>query len=218
MNITQFYLTLNYDTSKIEDRAEYQNGTTYIQLFIEECLRKDKVDLGAFNRLVFSEGGDPSKDFAIVGNNALPVAISDTWGKLRSVSSDREAHNYYVGKLLEGFKKFDSHFKSSYVAYLEPLLDAKYESELHFEQKMAAKRIGIDRIQVVGRYYRTSFKLLVNIFSKRDLVRSEVIFECEPNLFAVKYDAHKVEITDSQIHVKNKIHEVTLKQNIEEFI
>ncbi len=63
MNITQVYLTTDYDTSDNEERARYQNETTYIQLFVEECLRNNRVDLGAFNRLVFSEGGESYGDF-----------------------------------------------------------------------------------------------------------------------------------------------------------
>ena len=218
MNITQIYLTLDYDTSENMKRSRYQNETTYIQLFVEECMRKNKVDLGAFNRLVFSEGGDLSKDFEVLGNNALPVAISDTLEELDALKTDREFHDYYIRKLIEGFQKLDSHYKSSFVVHLKPLLDAKYENDLYFEKKMAAKRIGGFRFQVVGRYKRTSFKLMVNVFHKNDLAKSEVIFECEPDMFVVKFEAYKVEITEENISVINKVLETTLERKVAEFI
>ena len=218
MNITQVYLTLDYDTSENMKRSSYQNETTYIQLFVEECMRKNKVDLGAFNRLVFSEGGDPSEDFVVVGNNALPVVISDTLEELDELKTNREFHDYYTRKFIEGFQKFDSHYKSSFVSYLRPLLNAKYEKNLYFEKKMAAKRIGSFRIQAVGRYERTSFKLLVNVYHKNELIKSEVVFECEPDMFIVKFEAYKVEITEETISVINKVREITLEREIAEFI
>ena len=218
MNITQVYLTPDYDTSDNVERVKYQNETTYIQLFVEECLRNNKVDLGAFNRLVFSEGGDSSKDFNVVGNNALPVAISNTRSELDVLKEERDFHNYYIRKYLEGFKKLDEHYKSTFVSYLEPLLAEKYQSNLSYETQMAAKRIDGHRIQVVGRYDRKSFKLLVNVYAKKELLKSVPIFECEPDMFIVKYDAYKVEINDLNIVVINKIREKTLELEIAEII
>lgn len=214
MNITQVYLTPDYDTSKNEERVKYQNETTYIQLFVEECLRKNKVELGKFNRLVFSEGGDSSKDFNVVGNNALPVAISDTRSEIDSLESERDFHNYYIRKLMEGFTKIDAHFKSTFVSYLEPLLAANYKSDLSYEKQMATKRIDRRRVQVIGRYDRKSFKLLVNIYAKKELLKSEAIFECVPDMFIVKYDAYKVEINDQSIVVINRNREKTLEREI----
>jgi len=218
MNITQVYLTTDYDTSDNEERARYQNETTYIQLFVEECLRKNKVVLGAFNRLVFSEGGDSTRDFNVVGNNALPVAISDTRGELYTLESERDFHDYYIRKLLEGFQKFDEHFKSTFVSNLKPLISAKYEGGLNYEKQMASKPIDGQRIQVVGSYDRKSFKLLVNVYTKKELLKSIPIFECEPDMFIVKYEAHKVEINDKSIVVINKVREKTLEREIAEFI
>lgn len=218
MNITQVYLTPDYDTSDNEERVRYQNETTYIQLFVEECLRKNKVDLGAFNRLVFSEGGDSARDFTVIGNNALPVAISNTRGELDKLESERDFHDYYISKLLEGFNKFDEHYKSSLVSYLKPLISAKYESSLNYEKQMASKRIDGHRIQVMGSYDRKSFKLLVNVYAKKALLKSIPIFECEPDMFIVKYNAHKVEINDKSIVVINKVREKTLERKIAEFI
>lgn len=219
MNITQVYLTPDYDTT--EDRkylSQYQNETTYIQLFIEECLRKYKIDLGAFNRLVFSEGGDSDRDFNVVGNNALPVAISKTYSEIEALKSEREIHDYYVRKFLEGFYKFDRYYKSSFVSYLKPILVEKYESNLNFERQMASKRIDGHRIQVVGRYERKTFQLLANVYGKKELLKSVPIFECKPDMFIVKYEANKVDINDHSIVVTNKIREKTLEIEIAEII
>jgi hypothetical protein len=219
MNITQVYLTPDYDTT--EDRkylSQYQNETTYIQLFIEECLRKNKVDMGAFNRLVFSEGGDPDRDFNVVGNNALPVAISKTYSELEALKCEREIHDYYIRKFLEGFYKFDKHYKSSFVSYLNPLLAVKYEGNLNYEKQMASNRVGGYRIQVVGRYERRKYKLLANVYGKKELLKSVPIFECNPDMFIVKYEAHKVDINDHSIVVTNKIRGKTLEREIAEII
>ncbi len=172
MNITQVYLTPNYDDTEVQFRYGYQIKTNYIQLFLEECLRKNKFDLGAFNRLVFSEGGDISRDFNVVGNNALPVAIEKTYSALDSFKTDREAHNYFVSKFLEGFNKLDTHFSTSLASYLKPLIEEKFKNELLYEKKMASKRIDHFRIVVMGRYTMNSFKLIINVFEGKKLVKS----------------------------------------------
>lgn len=218
MNITQVYLTPDYDTSDNSFRVKYQNDTTYIQLYVEECLRKNKVDIGAFNRLVFSEGGDSKEDFIIVGNNALPVAIDESYDELSTLKSDLEFHNYYVRKFLDGFSKFDAHYESKFKDYLEPLIKDKYKDSLHFDKKMATKRVGHLRLQVVGRFTREKFTLNVFVFNKKEMIKSQVIFECEPDMFIVKFDAYKVEIDDDKVRVINKVDEITLERDLAEFI
>jgi hypothetical protein len=219
MNITQVYLTPDYDTTQDRDLiGRYQNETTYIQLFIEECLRKNKVDLGAFNRLIFSEGGDLSEDFKVVGNNALPVAIEKTYSELLKFKTELEFHNYFVRKFLEGFDKLDKHYKSSFKKYLKPLIADKFNGNLQYDKKIATKRIEGYRLQVIGRYTRAKFTLNVLVFNKNKMVNSKAIFECEPDMFIVKYHAYKVVVDESSIVVLNKIREKTLEHKVEEFI
>ena len=218
MNITQVYLTPAYENTDVNVRFSYQIQTNYIQLYIEECLRKYKVNLGAFNRLVFSEGGDTTSDFTIIGNNALPIAVNNTYSELETLNSDREIHNYFVRKFLEGFRKLDDHYSCAFVSYLEPLLITKYDDNLFYEKNMAGRRLEEFRLQIVGRYSRDTFKLIVSVFEKSGLVSSRAIYECEPDMFIVKYDVHKVEITDKTIFVTNKIREVTMELEIEEII
>lgn len=218
MNITQVYLTPDYASTDVNVRYSYQIQTNYIQLFIEECLRKNKVDLGAFNRLVFEEGGDTARDFTIVGNSALPVSIEETYSELEALGSDREAHNYFVRKYLEGFRKLDDHYSSTFEAYLEPLINTKYEDDLFYEKKMAGKRTDGLHFQVMGRYSRSTFKLIVNVYEKKNLVKSIPIYDSEPDMFTVKYDVHKVEVTDTVITVINKLREITLELKIAKII
>ena len=218
MNITQVYLTPDYDDTDVKVRYGYQVQTNYIQLFIEDCLRKNKLDLGAFNRLIFSEGGDETKDFDIVGNNALPIAITETYEELDSLNTDREVNNYYVRKFLEGFSKFDVHFSTYFVPLLEPLIVDKYKNDLFYEKKMTSKRLEGFRLQAIGRYSKETFKLIINIYEKKILVNSHVAYESEPDMFTVKYDVHKVEITDTVIIVINKICEQTLVLKIADII
>lgn len=218
MNITQVYLTPSYEDTDVEVRYGYQVQTNYIQLFLEDCLRKNKVDLGAFNRLVFSEGGDESRDFNIVGNNALPVAIEKTYSALDSLKTDRESHDYFVSKFLEGFRKLDAHFTTSLTPYLMPLIEDKYKNDLFYEKKMASKRVGQLRFVAVGRYTKDSFKLIINIFEGKILIKSHIVYESEPDMFTVKYDVYKVVITDVVISVINKTREKTLELKIAEII
>ena len=218
MNITQVYLTLADETKERLFVAKYQNQTTYIQLFIEECLRKNKFNIGAFNRLVFEEGGDECDDFKIVGNNALPVSIEQTYHELDSLLTSRGFHNYFVRKYLEGFRRFDSHFKTTFESYLSPLLDEKYNNELCYEKKMATKRLKNYRLQAIGSYSKDTFKLILNVYEKNKLINSQTVFECEPDMFIVKYDLHKIEISDSVVSVFNKVREKTLEINVSEMI
>ena len=218
MNISQIYLTLDYDSSVNDERYKYQIETTYIQLFVEQCFRKNKIDLGAFNRLVFSEGGDASRDFNVVGNNALPVATSATHRKRKDLITERNFHDYYIGKLIEGFDKFDSHFKSNFVEYLKPLLDVQFNDTLSFEKKLASKSVNGLKLQVISKFQRLSFQIIVHVYCKKELIKSETIFECEPDMFIVKYDAYKVEIDNVKIKVTNKIGEDTLKVKVASFI
>jgi hypothetical protein len=218
MNITQVYLTPNYDDTEVQVRYGYQIQTNYIQLFLEECLRKNKLDLGAFNRLVFNEGGDASRDFNVVGNNALPVAIEKTYSALESLKTDREIHDYFVSKYLEGFNKLDAHFSSTLALYLEPLIKDKFKNDLRYEKKMASKRVNNLRIVVVGRYTTNSFKLIINVFEGKKIIKSRVAYESEPDMFTVRYDVYKVEITDTEIIVINKIREQTLELKVAEII
>lgn len=218
MNITQVYLT---PAAELEDglfRVKYQNQTTYLQLFIEECLRKNKLSLGKFNRIVFEEGGNGSNDFRVVGNNALPVSLEKSYEELEFHKSDREVHDYFVRKYLEGFRKFDDYYSTSLVKYLAPLLKEKYKDDLFYEKKMAAKRLGVLGLQAVGRYSKESFKLIIKSFEKNLLTKSKVVFECEPDMFIVKYAAYKVVITDTSISIINKICDKTLELQIEEVI
>jgi len=219
MNITQVYLTVVDKNDRPRDFiSEYQNQTTYLQLFFEECLRKHKNDVGAFNRLVFEEGGCSSEDFQVVGNNALPVSIGYTYEELSSLDSNRSIHEYFVRKFLEGFKRFDDHFSTSYVDLLEPLIKEKYQDELYFEKKMATKRIGNLRLQAVGRFSSNSFDLIIKVFDGRSLIKSKVIYQCEPDMFIVRFHAYKVDITEELVSIISKVDEKTLELNIADII
>ncbi len=216
MNLTQVYLTPG--DKAVEDLSilpAYQNQTTYIQLFIEDSLRKNKTDVGNFNRLVFEEGGDAAEDFHVVGHSAMPISLENTLELLQTLDDERERHNYFVGKFLEGFGKFDKHFHTSLKSYLTPLIAKQFYSDLSYEKKIFAKQFEKIRLQVWSRYTQQSYQVHVRTFHGRAQAASRIIFECEPDLFHTKFHANKVEASKGYIRLINKVREDTAKCRIE---
>ncbi len=148
----------------------------------------------------------------------MPVALSKTYSKIEDIESDREAHKYYVRKFMEGFNKLDKNFLCSFSKYLEPLIKENFSDKLFYEKKVATKRTDTVRLQTITRYSRKEFNLLIKVFEKNRLVKSCSIYKCEPDMFIAKYHVNKVEITDVDIIVTNKVQESTLELKIEEII
>jgi hypothetical protein len=68
------------------------------------------------------------------------------------------------------------------------------------------------------RYTKDSFELIINIFEGKKLVKLHIAYESEPDMFTLKYDLYKVEITNTVITVINKIQEKTLELKVAEII
>jgi hypothetical protein len=219
MNITQVYLTP--DHASTVDRqllVKYQSETSYIQLFIEKCLREHKRDVGAFNRLVFSEGGDERKDFSVVGNNAMPISIKKTYEELKPSSTDHDAHNYYVSKFDEGFKKFDSHFRTNFAETLGPLIADQFRSAFVYEYEISRRSVGKTTVAVVGRYSRTRYQLLIRRLYKGEPQKETCVHECSPDFFLVRLRLRKAVISEDHIRVLDKLGKETLSFKTGDFI
>ena len=78
-------------------------------LTISDWLRRKKLDLGLFNRIVFEEARSQD-DCKIVGDKAFCICVTPEFVSLEEFNSKERAHQYFVAKYMEGFARFDQHF------------------------------------------------------------------------------------------------------------
>ncbi|MBT6273710.1 MAG: hypothetical protein HOI95_06215 [Chromatiales bacterium] len=217
MNIKHIQLTPDARSTDFVFQMKYEVQTTYIKLFLEACLKRHKVDLGAFNKLVFCEGGDPAEEFQVLANDTLQVALQETFSKLESLQSDQEHHDYFVDKVLEGLRRFDSRFDSSLAQHLEPKMRRHFRGGLFFDRKFARKQISGCRLEVVGRYTRTDFTLSINSHTEGAQPRSTAVYRVLPEEYTVNFDIHRVQINNKSIRVLSKASVTTLECDTGDF-
>lgn len=193
-------------------RAKYQFLANYITLFVSDWLKKLKLDLGLFNRIVFQEGND--RDMSIVGDKAFRVCIKSEFTSLEQFATKDDVHKYFINKYLEGFSRFDKQFDLNLTTDLEENLEDYFSDEFKYESKAKSKKIGDVIVQVLHRYKYDRYELVVQTISKKkEILDEQVIFTGDPDPFVIHYDINKIEIDDSTVKVINKVREQTLSHN-----
>ncbi|MCV2883592.1 hypothetical protein OE749_02620 [Aestuariibacter sp. AA17] len=209
MKLSQVYMTL--EEAKFEPllRAKYQLLANYLTLFISDWLKKLKLELGFFNRIVFQEGND--RDMSAVGDKAFRVCVEPEFYSLNQFATEGDVHRYFTTKYLEGFARFDKQFNLNLTADLQAKLENSFTDGLKYDIKAKPKKVGDVTVQALHRYKYDSYTLVVQkINKKKEILDEQVIFTCDPDPFVVHFDVNKVEIDDSKVRVINKVREVTL--------
>lgn len=209
MKLAQVYMTL--EEAKFEPllRAKYQFVGNYLTLFISDWLKKLKLDLGFFNRIVFQEGND--RDMSVVGDKVYRICVESEFTSLDQFATEDDVHRYFIRKYLEGFARFDKQFNLDLTTDLQAKLEHSFTDGFKYDTKAKAKKVGNVRIQVLHRYKYDSYDLVVQkISKKKEILDEQVILTCDPDPFVVHFDVNKVEIDDSKVRVVNKVREESL--------
>lgn len=208
MKIIQVGIHANRDINgKI--RVGYENFASCITLAISDWIKDLKVDLGEFNRILFTEA-DIKSDLKEVGIKAFNVFLAEDFRSLDQFSNAEVTHGYFKRKYIEGFKRVDAHFGLNLTSKLEMFLDDHFKNGYVYEKEMKSKRIRDYKFQVVKRYKYNAFDLVLKIINKQGYLISEnVIFNFLPDPFRIHFNVHKIEINENYINVLNQNGELT---------
>jgi len=209
VNITAVYISLNSDSFEASTRSQYQFNSNYLTLFISDWLKKLKLNLGSFNRVVFEEG--QKNDFSIVGDKAFVICLSEEFEGIHNFWKANDVHDYFVRKYIEGFEKLDTKFDLNLTDQIRSVLEVKFSNCLEYEVKAKSKKIRSFTVQVIHRYKYDIYELLVRVLDgKKEIVKEVVIYSYDPDPFVVNYDVNKIEIDASSVRVINKLRENTI--------
>jgi len=190
--------------------VKYQNRSEYVSMFISNWLKAKKLQLGEFNRFVFQELVEPVDDLKVVGEKAFAVGISLEYPEV-DLQTAQGVHQYFVRKYLEGFERVDAHFGLSLTEELREVLPQEYALGNYFyEKKIAGKRLSDSSVQLFDHYTHAEYQLILRTTIRRELVREEVIFTFEPDVFRVKFRVKKINITDEGVEVIDSLGRQTL--------
>lgn len=210
MKLTQIANYVNRQKLEQAEQRSFQNRSMYLTLFFSEWLRPKNLDLGHFNRFVFEEGGKSGEDMTIQGEKAFIVCVSLEYPNV-ILESAEDVHKYFVRKYLEGFERVDAHFGLSLTEELREVLAQEYALGNYFyEKKIAAKRLSDSSVQLFDHYTHEEYQLILRTTIRRELVREEVIFTFEPDVFRVKFRVKKINITDEGVEVIDSLGRQTL--------
>ena len=109
MNITGIYICLDCELVSSKASSQYEFLSNYLSLSISDWIKKLKIDLGLFNRIIFEEGN--RDDLSICGDKAFVVCIAKDFQSITELKDESVIHDYFVRKYLEGFERLDSHSK-----------------------------------------------------------------------------------------------------------
>lgn len=200
MRITQTYIMPQEHSSEPLTRSKYQLLCNYLSLAISAWLAAKKLDLGAFNRIVFEEGSQ--EDFAVVGNNALVVGIAREFTSFEALQSPEQVHSYFVRKYLEGFARFDEHYGVKLADELREFLSSAFADEYAYQKKLASRAVNGTTYAVYGKYTYDAYHLIVELSSKKlGVIRKETIHSTPPDPFVIRYDVHSVKFDTTGIRV-----------------
>jgi hypothetical protein len=206
VKIIAVYISLDSKRFEAAVRSRYQFVSNYLTLFISDWIKKLKLDLGPFNRIIFEEGN--SDDLSIAGDRAFVVCLEGEFERIDQFSSENTVHDYFARKYLEGFERFDNHFDQNLLTQLRPLLEQHFKDGYKYESKAKSKKLNDLTIQALHRYIYDRYELVVQKVNKnKEIEKEQVVFTCDPDPFVVNYDANKIEIDEDKIRVINKIRE-----------
>ena len=207
MKITSVHITLDCDLVKASTRSQYQIMSNYLTLFISDWIKKLKIEMGCFNRVVFEES--QNKDFAVEGDNALRVCLSEDFKSFDSFQSEDIVHDYFTKKYFEGFLKLDKKFGSELTVNLRALVENNFRDCCAYKKNIKTIGCPPKKYHLINLYYYNKFSLLVREIDKKQTINEEIIYSCQPDPFIVNYNVNKVDVRSDCILIFNKIREET---------
>jgi hypothetical protein len=200
MKIIQVGIHANRDINgKI--RVGYENFASCITLTISDWIKDLKIDLGDFNRILFTEA-DIKSDLKEVGIKAFNVFLAEEFHSLDQFNNAEVTHQYFKRKYVEGFKRFDAHFGLNLTPELETFLNDYFKNGYVYEKEMKSKRINGLKHQVLKQYKFDVFNLVLRVLDKSGaMVKETILQSSKPDPFLVHYNVNKVNILDDKIEV-----------------
>ena len=181
----------------------YQNCNSYIMLTISDWIKVQQLDLGKFNRIVFSECNSTKLDFdcdTMFKN--FRVNIAEEFKSLDQFTSAQVTHDYFKRKYIEGFKRFDAHFGLNLTPQLIAYLDGYFKNGYVYEKEMKSKRVDGLKHQVLKQYKYDVFNLVLRVFDKSGTLLKETVLQSgKPDTISVYYNVNKVNILEDKIEV-----------------
>ena len=200
MRVTQTYIMPQEHSCDALTRSKYQMLCNYLSLPISVWMAGKKLDLGAFNRIVFEEG--TKQDLAVVGNNALVVGIAKEFTSFDDLQSREQVHSYFVRKYLEGFGRFDRHYGVKLADELGDFLSSYFADEYAYQKKIASRLVHGTTYAVYGKYTYDSYSVIVVLSSKKQgVIGKETIYSAPPDPFVVRNRVHSVKFETTGIRV-----------------
>jgi len=209
MKLTEVYISLDCQRFNAKTRTHYAYLSNYLSLFISHWIKRQKLDLGFFNRIIFEEG--EIDDLSLAGDRAFVVCLSEEFFDNGNMIDPQVAHRYFVRKYLEGFKRFDAKFGLQLAEQLQVVIENQFSDFLEYEIKAKSKRLGDLSVQVFHQYKCNSYELIVRIFNKqKDLVKEDVAFMRTPDPISIEYDVDKIEIEEGRLRIISSVGEETI--------
>ena len=206
MKITQLYITSHLENTSPKFRGRYQNMAAYLTEFVSIILKRQKLDLGEFNRLVLEEGAQG--ELYISAQKALWIPVSETFPGFEQLKSPNEVHKYFTKKYIEGLKKFDRKYGLNIAELIEIEVNSHFKQDLFYEKKLASKHT----FKVVGRWYFDKFQV---VLTSKCCNSESIIYQCEPDPWVIDFDVKKVLISEKEISIINKVRQSTVNYKIQ---
>jgi hypothetical protein len=200
MKITEVAITLEPPNDNVYLRINYHCISAYLTLYISDWIKKKKLDLGFFNRIVFTEYAPDFWDMRTAGERAYQVCLESEYKEM-DIKNPHANHEYFTRKYLEGFNKIDKKFNLNLSRELEAVISIGFNDGFFYEYLLTSKVVhGLKRL-VVGRYTCTEFNLIVRSVSKDNIISEEVIDRRTPNLMHIPHFLCKSEIKNDILKV-----------------
>lgn len=187
---------------------KYENPASYLTLLISDWIKQQKLDLGEFNRVFFTEAS-LKEDCTIVGIKVFNVHIPENFKGLDQFKDAQTTHEYFMNQYIAGFKRFDAHFDLNLTPALIAYLEDYFKNGLQYEKEMHAKRIGGLKYIVLSQYKYDVFNLVLRIVDKTGkTINESTLTTTKPDTFINYYNFNKVKILENKIQVLGRTDDV----------